>query len=112
MYNTGGFRPIPQWRPAGSPPPAGLERWFHRAACAGQPGDWFADWTIQDVSREKAICEGCPVREECLAYALDAGEPHGIWGGLTATERRIFVWRQLNKKPTVPAAAAGSKRAG
>lgn len=35
----------------------------------------------------KAVCAGCTVREQCLAYALDSAEPYGIWGGLTARER-------------------------
>ncbi|WP_425569210.1 WhiB family transcriptional regulator [Nonomuraea salmonea] len=26
--------------------------------------------------------------EECRAYALEAGESEGIWGGLTPEERR------------------------
>jgi WhiB family redox-sensing transcriptional regulator len=35
----------------------------------------------------KRICAYCPVRQACLDYALNAGEPHGIWGGLTPGER-------------------------
>lgn len=33
-------------------------------------------------------CWGCPVREECLAYALEEREDFGIWGGIAARERR------------------------
>src|SRR5262245_51881107 len=33
--------------------------------------------------RAKRICGRCPVRRACLRHALDTGEPHGIWGGLT-----------------------------
>lgn len=44
-----------------------------------------------------AICATCPVRIECLTYAVDAGEHHGIWGGaggyvlrrLTRARRRV-----------------------
>jgi len=36
----------------------------------------------------KAICAGCPVRSQCLEYALVAGEKHGIWGGASERERR------------------------
>jgi WhiB family redox-sensing transcriptional regulator len=31
------------------------------------------------------------VRAECLAYALNIREPHGIWGGLTEAERRVLI---------------------
>ena len=37
----------------------------------------------------KALCAACPVRAECLEFALETGQVHGIWGGLTAQERLI-----------------------
>ena len=36
----------------------------------------------------KGICKECCVRDECLDYAMKIREPHGIWGGLSETERR------------------------
>lgn len=33
-------------------------------------------------------CMACPVRGECLLYALASEQRHGIWGGLTPEERR------------------------
>src|SRR5262249_36490080 len=36
----------------------------------------------------KEVCRTCPVRRECLAWALMVGEEHGIWGGLDENERR------------------------
>ena len=36
----------------------------------------------------KRICTGCPVRDECLEYALANDERFGIWGGLSERERR------------------------
>lgn len=33
-------------------------------------------------------CWRCPVRADCLAYAMDAGERVGVWGGLTERGRR------------------------
>lgn len=35
----------------------------------------------------KQVCESCPVLMPCLRYAVDAEEPHGIWGGTTPGER-------------------------
>jgi WhiB family redox-sensing transcriptional regulator len=34
------------------------------------------------------VCWGCPVREQCLAYALDEGLAWGIFGGYDERERR------------------------
>lgn len=36
----------------------------------------------------KQVCRMCPVREECLQYALDHDERYGIWGGKSERERR------------------------
>ena len=41
--------------------------------------------------RAKEICAACPVLEMCRRYALEIGEQHGIWGGLTARERRELI---------------------
>ena len=34
----------------------------------------------------KAICNECPMKLDCLTYALETGQ-HGIWGGTTENER-------------------------
>ncbi|MEV8532454.1 WhiB family transcriptional regulator [Streptomyces sp. NPDC051211] len=39
----------------------------------------------------KRVCADCPVRRECLTYALRAREPYGVWGGLSARERRAVL---------------------
>ncbi len=40
----------------------------------------------------KKLCAECPIRVECLAYAVEADEPYGVWGGLTTRERkRLYV---------------------
>lgn len=46
------------------------------------------------VAAAKSICAVCPVREECLDYALEANETVGIWGGLGAKERRPLARRR------------------
>jgi hypothetical protein len=35
-----------------------------------------------------AVCAGCPVKAECLQYALDNALDHGIFGGTTSQERK------------------------
>jgi hypothetical protein len=72
----------------------GVEPWMEQAACRGlHADDWFPDDKRfrGDVRLIKAICnEICPVREQCLAYAIDRNEVWGIWGGLDAGERVDF----------------------
>lgn len=44
-----------------------------------------------------ALCRTCPVREACLADALERNEQHGVWGALTEAERRALrKARRLN----------------
>ena len=38
-----------------------------------------------------AVCDGCPVQAECLAYAIATGQQHGVWGGKTQQELRRLV---------------------
>lgn len=52
------------------------------------PEDWFASGLSKDWQRAKRICEACPVMTACRQYALDEGIPDGIFGGMTASERR------------------------
>jgi WhiB family redox-sensing transcriptional regulator len=70
--------------------PAADTGWMTRAACAGMNPDLF--FPVQSngttVSAPKAVCGGCPVRVDCAMHAINEGEEHGIWGGLTERERR------------------------
>ncbi|MEW9546861.1 WhiB family transcriptional regulator [Nonomuraea sp. NPDC050783] len=64
--------------------------WLRRGACRSSDPDLFfplAPSPLQEA-RAKAVCAGCQVLQECRSYALRAGEPEGIWGGLTPQERR------------------------
>lgn len=39
------------------------------------------------IKRAKELCGECPVRNQCLDYALTNDERFGVWGGLTEKER-------------------------
>ncbi len=42
------------------------------------------------VARAKAVCAGCPVRAECLEFALANDERWGVWGGTSERQRRAM----------------------
>jgi WhiB family redox-sensing transcriptional regulator len=42
----------------------------------------------ESVKPAKAICASCDARIACLAWAMEAEIQHGIYGGVTARERR------------------------
>jgi WhiB family redox-sensing transcriptional regulator len=72
--------------------------WNARAACRGESAGLFtptlaleqAHIRQQREMQAKRVCARCPVRGECLAYALRVHEEIGIWGGLDAAERRAI----------------------
>ena len=41
------------------------------------------------------ICARCPVRQQCLDYAISHAIVHGIWGGLTERDRRALRTRHV-----------------
>ena len=41
-----------------------------------------------EVGRALAMCAECPVRRECLSFALGSYERFGVWGGRTEIELR------------------------
>lgn len=70
--------------------------WQELALCRGADANLFFAPQHQESKEErlaredeaKSICARCPVRVECLAFALATREPHGIWGGMNEIERR------------------------
>ena len=62
--------------------------WITRAACRDEDPDIFFPGRGESTAPAEYICHGCPVRIECLEWALDHGEKHGIWGGLSERARR------------------------
>ena len=85
-----------------------LESWRHYAACADMPLDMFFPQPGRNmhsiVKKAKTVCRSCPVKAQCLEYALsfdDRALP-GIYGGTTETDRRK-IHRQRIKFVTVRA---------
>ena len=55
------------------------------------PEDWDYDGTTGMSAKArklaKQMCLRCPLKSQCLDYALEAKEMGGIWGGMTYRER-------------------------
>ncbi len=74
-----------------------VEDWTVVAACRGKdPDELFVKGAAQN--RAKTVCNGCPVRTECLADALDNRVEYGVWGGMTERERRALLRRRAHVK--------------
>jgi WhiB family redox-sensing transcriptional regulator len=77
--------------------------WVNEAACRGKPIDWFfPDAEAGRMHPEaKALCEECPVRAECLDYALHLSDGFGLWAGMSPRGRRIEQDRRDNDERRV-----------
>jgi WhiB family transcriptional regulator, redox-sensing transcriptional regulator len=60
--------------------------WRRSALCAQTDPELFFPEKGGTCDDAKRVCRRCPVREECLDYALSAGENFGVWGGLSARQ--------------------------
>jgi WhiB family transcriptional regulator, redox-sensing transcriptional regulator len=69
--------------------------WIHEAACREESPELFfpvgsSGPALRQTAEAKAVCRGCPVRSDCLAWALESGQDAGVWGGLSEVERRAL----------------------
>lgn len=66
--------------------------WRFQAACRGEDPNIFfpevGDW--KSVREAKAICSTCPVKAECLKFALDFCLCHGVYGGTSEKQRKLL----------------------
>jgi len=62
--------------------------WAVRAACRDADTELFFASDDISVAIARRLCRRCPVRPECAAYARAFPDVTGVWGGLTAGERR------------------------
>jgi len=84
------FTPLP----AALLAPIDAERpWVVFGACRGAEADAFFPMTRDATQQALVICASCPVRVECLDYALEARERFGVWGGKTEKQRRQTLRR-------------------
>lgn len=65
------------------------QEWTIRAKCLGSADTLFVEGAAQRQARQ--LCQGCGVRPECLAEALDNRIEWGVWGGMTERERRQLL---------------------
>jgi WhiB family redox-sensing transcriptional regulator len=76
------------------PVPVTEERpWMVFSACRDADPDLFFPATPDESAHALALCAVCPVRLDCLEYALDARERFGIWGGSTEKQRLALLRR-------------------
>jgi len=74
-------------------------RWGDFALCRGADTDLFFTETrgrYGATERAKKICRDCQAKDDCLTYAIERSERHGIWGGLTTKQRQRLGPRSVD----------------
>jgi WhiB family redox-sensing transcriptional regulator len=76
--------------------------WMNEARCRGtRPTEFFPSDGV-GVESAQRVCATCPVRLECLEYALTNRIEHGVWGGASERERRRILRRRREFAPVRP----------
>lgn len=72
------------------------EAWRTRGVCRGIDPETFFPAPNEPADCAVSLCRGCDVQGSCLAWALDVGDCHGVWGATTPRERRamLVAWRE------------------
>ena len=93
-------------------PLAVTERWDWQlhGACRGADSSVFfhpdgerGRARTQRENRAKAVCNSCPVMAQCRRHALAVGEPYGIWGGMSESERMNILRRRPHRAAEISA---------
>ena len=72
--------------------------WREKAICRDEDPELFFPIGSHGPARAqlaaaKEVCSRCPVRENCLAWALAGDDLDGVWGGTSEDERRVLAGR-------------------
>jgi WhiB family redox-sensing transcriptional regulator len=82
--------------------------------CGANAQLWFSE-QVAELEQAKAACQGCPLRQPCLAGALERAEPWGVWGGEIFENGAVIAQKRPRGRPVTTGGrrpvAAGSGRA-
>lgn len=75
--------------------------WRTRGACQTVDPETFFPAPSEPADAAVALCRTCDVQGSCLAWALEVGDCHGVWGATTPRERRamLVAWRGEQQTP-------------
>jgi WhiB family transcriptional regulator, redox-sensing transcriptional regulator len=81
--------------------------WRTRGVCQSVDPETFFPAPSEPADAAVALCRTCDVQGACLAWALEVGDCHGVWGATTPRERRamLVAWRAENMTGEAPPAA-------
>lgn len=70
--------------------------WHADAVCAGEPVGIFFPGLGERTTLAYELCGRCPVRVQCLTWAIDEQIDHGVFGGMSPAARRAHARTRRN----------------
>lgn len=79
--------------------------WREYGACTREDPELFfpigdTGPALLQLEEAKAVCRRCPVLETCGNWALETGQAHGVWGGMSEGDRRRIKRRAARNRKT------------
>lgn len=66
--------------------------------CMSFPDAFFAETdSVGDIQVAKRLCSYCPVMMQCAEHAMRFNISDGVWGGLSAGERKVIRTKHIRK---------------
>jgi hypothetical protein len=65
--------------------------WRAKGVCQSVDPEVFFPAPSEPADAAVALCRTCDVQGACLAWALEVGDCHGVWGATTPRERRAML---------------------
>ena len=80
--------------------------WRSNAICRDTDPDLFfpigtTGFALMQIDRAKEVCDQCPVKIDCLDYALETNQDSGIWGGTSEEERRTLRRQYVARQKSI-----------
>ncbi|WP_432040953.1 WhiB family transcriptional regulator [Streptomyces chartreusis] len=77
--------------------------WRAQSACQDEDPELFfpignTGPALLQIEEAKSVCRRCPVLETCGNWALESGEAHGVWGGMSEDDRRRIKRRAARNR--------------
>jgi WhiB family redox-sensing transcriptional regulator len=66
--------------------------------CQTRPELFFAEHA-RALAQAQRLCDGCAIREVCLAGALERGERYGVWGGQILVQGEVVAFKRGRGRP-------------
>ena len=85
------------------------DSWRDRALCRETDPELFfpigtTGQALLQIDRAKQVCDECPVKIECLDFAIETNQDSGVWGGTSEEERRDIRRRIAARNKALKAA--------